>query len=47
MNDAFRDPKSGKVGRFSGLLAGICAGVMEAIVVVTPMETVKTKLINR
>lgn len=30
----------------SGLIAGICAGVVESVLVVTPMETIKTKLID-
>jgi len=45
-NNYLRDPETGKVGRASGLLAGICAGVLESFVVVTPMETVKTRLID-
>eukprot|EP00939_MAST-03C_sp_MAST-3C-sp1_P001693 g1693.t1 len=45
-NNLLRDPDTGKVGRASGLLAGISAGVMESIVVVTPMETVKTRLVD-
>eukprot|EP00658_Telonema_sp_P-2_P070096 TRINITY_DN59711_c0_g1_i2.p1 TRINITY_DN59711_c0_g1~~TRINITY_DN59711_c0_g1_i2.p1 ORF type:complete len:452 (-),score=95.02 TRINITY_DN59711_c0_g1_i2:269-1624(-) len=46
MNNMFRDPETGKVGRFSGLLAGISAGCLESVLVVTPMETVKTRLID-
>jgi solute carrier family 25 citrate transporter 1 len=45
-NNLLRDPETGKVGRASGLLAGMCAGVLESFIVVTPMETVKTRLID-
>jgi solute carrier family 25 citrate transporter 1 len=45
-NNLLRDPDTGKVGRASGLLAGISAGVLEAIIVVTPMETIKTQLVE-
>jgi solute carrier family 25 citrate transporter 1 len=41
-----RDEETGKTGRASGLLAGFTAGILEAIFVVTPMETVKTRLID-
>jgi len=46
MNNMFRDPETGKVGRFSGFLAGVSAGCLESIIVVTPMETIKTRLID-
>lgn len=46
MNNLFRDPETQKVGRFSGLLAGISAGCLESLIVVTPMETIKTRLIH-
>ena len=36
----------GKLTPQKRLLAGLCAGVCEAILVVTPMETVKVKFIN-
>lgn len=45
-NNLLRDPETGKVGRASGLLAGVSAGVLESILVVTPMETVKTRLVD-
>lgn len=36
----------GQTGRAAGLLAGIFAGVIEAIFVVTPVETIKTRLVD-
>lgn len=33
-------------GRFSNSMSGMMAGITEAILVVTPMETIKTKLIH-
>jgi len=45
-NSRFKDPNTGKVSMASGLAAGICAGVLESVIVVTPMETVKTRLID-
>lgn len=45
-NNLLRDPATGRVGRASGLIAGVSAGVMESIIVVTPMETVKTRLVE-
>ncbi|XP_046738079.1 putative tricarboxylate transport protein, mitochondrial [Diprion similis] len=36
----------GKLNAQTRLLAGLCAGVSEAVLVVTPMETVKVKFIN-
>lgn len=36
----------GKLNAQRKLLAGLCAGVSEAILAVTPMETVKVKFIN-
>lgn len=38
--------KDGKLNVQNRLLAGLCAGVSEAIFAVTPMETVKVKFIN-
>ncbi|KAH8551522.1 mitochondrial carrier domain-containing protein [Umbelopsis sp. PMI_123] len=43
--DALRD-KDGKLTGSRNLLAGLCAGMTEAILVVTPSETIKTKLIH-
>lgn len=36
----------GKVSSLGVLGAGVCAGASEAVLVVTPMETLKTRLIN-
>lgn len=36
----------GNTGRAAGLVAGICAGVIEAVFVVTPVETIKTRLVD-
>jgi len=41
----FRD-KNGKLSFTGSLLSGLAAGVTESIFVVTPMETIKTKLIH-
>lgn len=38
--------ENGKLNAQRRLLAGLCAGVCEAILAVTPMETVKVKFIN-
>ncbi|KAM3581311.1 hypothetical protein VKS41_006136 [Umbelopsis sp. WA50703] len=43
--DALRD-KDGKLTGGRNLLAGLCAGMTEAVLVVTPSETIKTKLIH-
>lgn len=49
-NNFFRnqlaDATTGKVSMGSSFLAGMCAGVCEATLAVTPQETIKTKLIN-
>lgn len=42
----FRDERTGKVGMAAGLFAGIGAGVLESVLVVAPMETLKTTCIN-
>jgi solute carrier family 25 citrate transporter 1 len=44
-NERLKDEK-GKVSMTAGLLAGVGAGVLESVLVVAPMETVKTRLIN-
>ncbi len=44
--DLLKDPKTGNVGVGAAFTAGLLAGVTEAILVVTPQETIKTKLIN-
>jgi solute carrier family 25 citrate transporter 1 len=36
----------GKESKFNTTIAGLCAGAMEALIVVTPQETLKTKLIH-
>jgi len=36
----------GKVSTFGSFVAGGCAGISEAVAVVTPQETIKTKLID-
>ncbi|CAL7936411.1 unnamed protein product [Xylocopa violacea] len=36
----------GKLNKKTSFLAGLCAGATEAILVVTPMETIKVKFIN-
>ena len=49
-NDLFRgfaqDPNTGNVSMLNSFLCGLAAGVTESIFVVTPQETIKTKLIN-
>ena len=48
-NQFFRNQladEHGKVSTFGSFVAGGCAGVAESIAVVTPQETIKTKLIN-
>ena len=40
------DKNTGKVSMGLSFLAGLCAGICEATLVVTPQETIKTKLIN-
>jgi len=40
------DAETGKVSTGASLAAGLCAGACEATLVVTPQETIKTKLIN-
>ena len=39
--------ENGKMGTPQSFAAGICAGSMEAVFAVTPMETLKTRLINK
>ena len=41
-----KDPTTGNVSTEKAFLAGLAAGVTESIAVVTPQETIKTKLIN-
>lgn len=33
-------------GSVSGLIAGVCAGILESVIIVTPMERVKTVLVD-
>jgi len=42
----FLQDEKGKMSTSANLLAGLAAGCIEAIVVVTPMETIKVKLIH-
>lgn len=44
-NDRLKD-SNGKVSVAAGLCAGVGAGVLESVIVVAPMETVKTRLIH-
>lgn len=41
--DQFRDEK-GKISLVHNMFAGVCAGASEAILAVTPMETIKTRV---
>ena len=43
--ELFKD-ENGRTSKFSGLFAGITAGLLESVCVVTPMETVKTVLVD-
>eukprot|EP00629_Pelagomonadales_sp_RCC1024_P003741 CAMPEP_0119292390 /NCGR_PEP_ID=MMETSP1329-20130426/44085_1 /TAXON_ID=114041 /ORGANISM="Genus nov. species nov., Strain RCC1024" /LENGTH=267 /DNA_ID=CAMNT_0007293231 /DNA_START=132 /DNA_END=931 /DNA_ORIENTATION=+ len=48
-NQRFRNAladSEGKVSMGRSFAAGLCAGICEALLVVTPQETIKTKLIN-
>ena len=38
---------NGKMGSLQSMAAGVCAGSLEAVFAVTPMETLKTRLINK
>ena len=42
----FKDPVTGAVGAGSAFIAGLLAGITEAVLIVTPQDTIKTKLIN-
>jgi solute carrier family 25 citrate transporter 1 len=46
IKDALRDKETGKLTPGKNFLAGLGAGVAEAIVIVAPVETVKTKVIE-
>ena len=46
LKDQLRDPASGKLSPGRNFLAGLGAGVAEALVIVAPVETVKTKCIE-
>ena len=46
IKDQLRDPKTGKLTPASNFLAGLGAGVAEAVAIVAPVETVKTKVIE-
>ncbi len=47
LKDIIKDPKTGKLNNFEQFLAGAGAGICEAVLAVTPMETIKTKLIEK
>jgi hypothetical protein len=40
------EPNHGQAGPVTNLVAGIMAGTLEAILVVAPVETVKTRLVD-
>jgi solute carrier family 25 (mitochondrial citrate transporter), member 1 len=46
IKDALRNPETGKLTPGQNFLAGMGAGVTEAIIVVAPVETIKTKCIQ-
>lgn len=46
IKDALRDPTTGSLTAAQNFLAGLGAGVTEALVIVAPVETVKTKCIE-
>jgi len=46
ISNMMKDPKTGKVSIYGDLIAGTGAGVVEAIIAVTPQETLKTRLID-
>jgi len=46
LSNLVKDPKTDKVSIYGDLLAGTGAGVIEAILAVTPQETLKTRLID-
>jgi solute carrier family 25 citrate transporter 1 len=46
IKDKLRDPKTGELTALKNFVAGLGAGVTEAIVIVAPVETVKTKCIE-
>ena len=45
-NEVYRNPETNRISPAGGLLAGLTAGVVEPLVLVTPMESVKTQLIQ-
>jgi solute carrier family 25 (mitochondrial citrate transporter), member 1 len=46
IKDLLRDPLTGQLMAAKNFLAGLGAGVAEAIIIVAPVETVKTKCIE-
>lgn len=46
IKDALRDPQTGQLTPAKNFVAGLGAGVSEALVIVAPVETVKTKCIE-
>jgi solute carrier family 25 citrate transporter 1 len=47
IKDALRDKDTGKLTIGKNFVAGLGAGVMEALVIVAPVETIKTKCIEQ
>lgn len=46
IKEKLRDPKTGQLSISKNFLAGLGAGVAEALIIVAPVETVKTKCIE-
>jgi len=46
IKEALRDPKTGQLNPAKNFIAGLGAGVAEAVIIVAPVETVKTKCIE-
>ncbi|XP_004490409.1 mitochondrial succinate-fumarate transporter 1 [Cicer arietinum] len=44
LQSVFKDPETGKISNHGRLLSGFGAGVLEAVVIVTPFEVVKIRL---
>uniref|UniRef100_A0A0R0KZJ3 Mitochondrial succinate-fumarate transporter 1 n=1 Tax=Glycine max TaxID=3847 RepID=A0A0R0KZJ3_SOYBN len=44
LQSAFKDPETGKLSGYGRILSGFGAGVLEAIIIVTPFEVVKIRL---
>lgn len=46
VRESLKDPQTGRISPWANLLGGLIAGATEATLVVTPVETVKTKCIQ-